>query len=120
MSCAGTAVSFLPLSHVCERVIAYAYLFRGVHVACVERMDDLPQALLEVRPTLSAAVPRGFEKLYANIMQKGHENTGVKRRLFDWAVNIALRSVKWRAYGEHATLGLRFSWDIADRVDYSE
>src|SRR5258708_7296638 len=120
MSSADTAVSFLPLSHVYERVIAYAYLFRGVQVAYVERMDDLPQALLEVHPTLSAAVPRVFEKLYANIMQKGHENTGVKRRLFDWAVNVALRSVKWRAYGEHASLGLRICWDIADRVVYSK
>src|SRR6266436_9571383 len=99
MSPDDTAVSFLPLSHVYERVIDYAYLFRGVHVAYVERMDDLPQALLEVHPTLSAAVPRVFEKLYANIMQKGHENTGVKRRLFDWAIGVAQRSVKWRAYG---------------------
>ncbi len=65
MSPDDTAVSFLPLSHVYERVIDYAYLFRGVHVAYVERMDDLPQALLEVRPTLSAAVPRVFEKLFA-------------------------------------------------------
>src|SRR5712672_4281228 len=120
MSPDDTAVSFLPLSHVYERVIAYAYLFRGVHVAYVERMDDLPQALLEVHPTLSAAVPRVFEKLYANIMEKGHENTGMKRRLFDWAINVALRSVKWRAYGEHAPLGLRISWDIADRVVYSK
>src|SRR5260370_27561537 len=83
-------------------------------------MDDLPQAWLEARPALSAAVPRVFEKLYANIMQKGHENRGVKRSLFDWAIGVAQRSVKWRAYGEHAPLGLRISWDIADRVVYSK
>ena len=115
-----TAVSFLPLSHVYERVIDYGYLFRGVHVAYVERMEDLPQALLEVHPTLSAAVPRVFEKLYANIMQKGHENTGVKRRLFDWAIGVAKRSVKWRAYGERAPLNLRVLWNIADRVVYKK
>src|SRR6202790_2287351 len=85
MSTADTAVSFLPLSHVYERVIAYAYLFHGVPIAYVERMEDLPQALLEMHPTLSAAVPRVFEKLYANIMQKGMVNTGVSRKLFDWA-----------------------------------
>jgi long-chain acyl-CoA synthetase len=120
MSSADTAVSFLPLSHVYERVIAYAYLFRGVHVAYVERMDDLPQALLEVHPTLAAAVPRVFEKLYANIMQKGREATGVKRWLFDWAIGVALRSVRWRAYGGHASLGLRIRWRIADLVVYSK
>jgi long-chain acyl-CoA synthetase len=120
MSPDDTAVSFLPLSHVYERVIDYAYLFRGVHIAYVERMEDLPQALLEVHPTLSAAVPRVFEKLYANIMQKGHENTGVKRRLFDWAMGVAQRSVKWRAYGERASLSLGILWNIADRVVYSK
>jgi long-chain acyl-CoA synthetase len=120
MSPADTALSFLPLSHVYERVIAYSYLFRGVSVAYVERMEDLPQALVEVHPTLAAAVPRVFEKLYANIMQKGHANTGLKRRLFDWAMGIARRSVKWRAYGERAALGRRICWDIADRVVYAK
>jgi long-chain acyl-CoA synthetase len=120
MTPADTAVSFLPLSHVYERVIAYAYLFKGVPVAYVERMDDLPQALLEVRPTLAAAVPRVFEKTYANIMQKGHENTGVKRRLFDWAVRVARDSVRWKAYGEQAPLALRIKWKIADRAVYSK
>jgi long-chain acyl-CoA synthetase len=120
MTPADTALSFLPLSHVYERVIAYAYLFKGVPVAYVEQMDNLPQALLEVRPTLAAAVPRVFEKTYANIMQKGHENTGWKRKLFDWAVRVARNSVRWKAYGEHAPLGLRLRWGIADRVVYTK
>jgi long-chain acyl-CoA synthetase len=120
MSPDDTAVSFLPLSHVYERAIDYAYLFRGVRIAYVERMEDLPQALLEVHPTLSAAVPRVFEKLYANIMQKGHENTALKKRLFDWAIGVAKRSVKWRAYGERASPSLGILWGIADRVVYSK
>ncbi len=120
MNPADTSVSFLPLSHVYERAIAYAYLFRGVQVAYVEHMDDLPRALLEIHPTLSAAVPRVFEKTYANIMQKGHANTGAKRRLFDWAVRVAHDSVRWKAYGESANLGLRVRWEIADRIVYSK
>ncbi len=117
---ADTAVSFLPLSHVYERVTAYAYLFRSVPVAYVERMDDLSQALLEVHPTVSAAVPRVFEKLYANIMQKGHANTGLKRRFFDWAMGVAREAVRWKAYGGHASFPLRLRWGIADRVVYSK
>ncbi len=120
MTPADSAVSFLPLSHVYERVIAYAYLFKGVPVAYVERMEDLPQALVEVRPTLAAAVPRVFEKTYANIMQKGHENTGLKLKLFNWAVRVARDSVRWRAYGERAPLATRIRWGIADRVVYSK
>jgi long-chain acyl-CoA synthetase len=120
MTPADTAVSFLPLSHVYERVIAYSYLFRGVHVAYVEQMDNLPQALLEIHPTISAAVPRVFEKTFANIMQKGQANTGMKRRLFDWAVRVARDSVRWKAFGESAPLGLRIRWRIADRVVFSK
>jgi long-chain acyl-CoA synthetase len=117
---ADQAVSFLPLSHVYERVTAYAYLFHGVPVAYVERMEDLPQALLEVHPTLAAAVPRVFEKLYANIQQKGHESTGLKRRIFSWAMRVARESVRWKAYGEEAPSRLHFRWKIADRIVYSK
>jgi long-chain acyl-CoA synthetase len=120
MSPADRAVSFLPLSHVYERVTAYAYLFHGVPIAYVERMEDLPQALLEVHPTLAAAVPRVFEKLYANIMQKGNESTGLKRRIFDWAVRVAKESVRWKAYGEDAPSGLSLRWKIADRIVYAK
>jgi long-chain acyl-CoA synthetase len=120
MTPADRAVSFLPLSHVYERVTSYAYLFHGVSVSYVERMDDLPQALLEVHPTLAAAVPRVFEKLYANIMQKGHEATGTKRRIFDWAMRLARESVRWKAYGQSASTGLRLRWKIADRIVYAK
>jgi len=120
MTPADTAVSFLPLSHVYERVIAYSYLFRGVHVAYVEQMDNLPQALVEVRPTLSAAVPRVFEKTYANIIQKGQANTGLKRWLFDWAVGVARESQRWKAHAEPAPWALRFKWRVADRVVFSK
>ena len=120
MSPADKAVSFLPLSHVYERVTAYAYLFHGVQVAYVERMDDLPQALMEVHPTLAAAVPRVFEKLYANVMQKGHASTGSKLRIFDWAVRVARESVRWKAYGEDAPSWLHLRWKIADRIVYSK
>jgi long-chain acyl-CoA synthetase len=120
MNPADTVVSFLPLSHVYERTNAYAYLFQGVQIAYVEQMDNLPQALLEIRPTLSAAVPRVFEKTYANILQKGHANTGVKRRLFEWAVGVARDAIRWKAHGETAGAGLRLRWAIADRVVFSK
>ena len=120
MTPADRAVSFLPLSHVYERVTAYAYLFHGVPIADVERMEDLPQALLEIHPTLAAAVPRVFEKLYANIFQKGRESTGAKRRIFDWAMRVAREAVRWKAYGEDAPHWLHLRWKIADRIVYSK
>jgi len=120
MSPADQAVSFLPLSHVYERVTAYAYLFNGVQIAYVERMEDLPQALLKVRPTLAAAVPRVFEKLYANVLQKGRESKGSKRKIFDWAMRVAQESVRWKAYGEEAPSWIHFRWKVADRIVYAK
>jgi len=120
MAPSDRAVSFLPLSHVYERVTGYAYLFRGVSISYVERMEDLPQALLEVHPTLAAAVPRVFEKLYANILQKGHESAGIKRNIFDWAMRAAHDSIRWKAYGEGASAGLRLRCKIADRIVFAK
>jgi long-chain acyl-CoA synthetase len=120
MNPADRAVSFLPLSHVYERVTAYAYLFHGVPVNYIERMEELPLAFLEAHPTLSAAVPRVFEKLYANILQKGNEAKGAKRKIFDWAIRTARESVQWKAYGASAPAGLRFRWKVADRIVYSK
>ncbi len=114
------AVSFLPLSHVYERVTAYAYLFHGVPVAYVERMEDLPQALLEIQPTLAAAVPRVFEKLYANVLQKGREATGEAPNFSIGLCAWLATSVRWKAYGRRAPTGLHIRWKIADRIVYSK
>jgi long-chain acyl-CoA synthetase len=69
---------------------------------------------------LAAAVPRVFEKLYANIGQKGREATGVKRKIFDWAMRIAHDAVRWKAYGEDASYTMNVRWELANRIVYSK
>ncbi|HTR46717.1 MAG TPA: long-chain fatty acid--CoA ligase [Verrucomicrobiae bacterium] len=120
MTPADLALSLLPLAHVYERTIDYGYLFRGVPIAYVEQMELVAEYLLEVRPTIMAAVPRFYEKIYANIVAKGRETGGVKRNIFDTAMRIAAESVPWRAYGKPAPLGLRLRWHVADRIVYSK
>jgi long-chain acyl-CoA synthetase len=112
------ALSFLPLSHVYERIMDYAYLFQGISLAYVERIEEVQRALVEVRPTLTAAVPRFFEKFYANVMEAGHRATGLRRWLFGWAMEVAERAVPWRAYGQPASLGTRLAWDLANGLVY--
>ncbi|MGH9747034.1 MAG: AMP-dependent synthetase/ligase [Candidatus Acidiferrales bacterium] len=114
------ALEFLPLAHVYERIAGYSYLFNGVSIAYLERIEDVPQALLEVHPTIAAAVPRFFEKIYANILEKGHRESGIKRSIFDWALRVAEQSVPWRAYGKSASRGLRLQWRVADALVYSK
>ncbi len=114
------ALSFLPLAHVYERIADYACLFHGVAIAYVPRMEDVPQALLEVHPTIGSAVPRFFEKIYANILDKGHHESGLKRKIFDWALKVAAQAVPWRAYGKNASFGLKARWRIANALVYSK
>jgi long-chain acyl-CoA synthetase len=113
-------LEFLPLAHVYERTLGYVYLFNGVSIAYVDAMEKLPQALLEVKPTLAGAVPRVFEKLYANIIEKGHRETGGKRKIFDWALRVAGDSVSWKAYGKSASVGLKLRWWLADKLVYTK
>src|SRR5574341_1480045 len=88
-------LSFLPLAHVYERLIDYGYLFRGVTVAYVERPELVQSALLEVRPTIMAAVPRVFEKVYATVMEKGKRATGWRGRVFERAMRVVQDAVPW-------------------------
>ncbi len=114
------ALEFLPLAHVYERTAAYSYICNGVAIAYLERIEDVPQALLEVHPTVTCAVPRFFEKIYANILEKGGRESGIKRNIFDWALRVAEESVPWRAYGKIASPGLKLRWRIADALVYSK
>ena len=113
-------LSFLPLSHVYERAIDYGYIFRGVPVAYVERMEDVSQALLEVHPTIVAAVPRFFEKVYSNIFEKARREAGVKRRIFEWATRVARAATPWRAYGRSISPWTKLQWEVANALVYSK
>jgi long-chain acyl-CoA synthetase len=114
------ALEFLPLAHVYERTAAYSYICNGVAIAYLERIEDVPQALLEVHPTVTCAVPRFFEKIYANILEKGHRESGIKRNIFDWSLRVAEESVPWRAYGKNASPSLKLRWHVADALVYSK
>jgi long-chain acyl-CoA synthetase len=114
------AVSFLPLAHVYGRMLDYVYLFHGCPVAYVDVVENVAQALVEVKPTILAAVPRFFEKIYARLMEKGSKETGAKRKLFDWAMQTAHRSANWRTSGGKASPGLKLEWVLANRLVYSK
>lgn len=83
------ALSFLPLNHIFERMVTYIYLFSGTTIYYAESMDTIGDNLKEVKPTLFTTVPRLLEKVYEKIMLKGMELTGVKRKLFFWAHDLA-------------------------------
>jgi long-chain acyl-CoA synthetase len=120
MLASDLALSMLPLAHIYERTADYSYFFRGVSIAYLAQLENAAQALLEVRPTITAAVPRFYEKIYASVIEKGHRETGVKRQIFDWALGVAAKAVPWRAYGKPASTGVKARWWIADKLVYSK
>jgi long-chain acyl-CoA synthetase len=114
------AISFLPLAHVYGRTLDYLYLFQGVPIAYVEAVENVAQALQEIRPTVMAAVPRVFEKIYAKLMEQGSAHTGITKRIFSWAIEVAQRSAPWRCGESSASPLLKIEWAIADNLVYSK
>ncbi|HEX6132952.1 MAG TPA: long-chain fatty acid--CoA ligase [Longimicrobiales bacterium] len=109
-------LSFLPLSHVFQRMVDFLLFAAAVPIAYVPVMDDVPRALQEVGPTIVVAVPRVYEKLYAKVLSV----TGVQRRIVLWARKVALDWAALRLGGEGIPPGLRAKHAIADRLVYAK
>jgi long-chain acyl-CoA synthetase len=85
------SLSFLPLSHVYERMVSYYYQSKGVSIYYAENMGTIGDNLKELSPSVFVAVPRVIEKTYDKIIAKGKDLTGIKKQLFFWAVNLGYR-----------------------------
>ena len=84
----GKALSFLPVCHVYERMLLYLYQLVGVSIYFAESLDTIGDNLKEVKPQVFTAVPRLLEKVYDKIIAKGNDLTGIKKKLFFWAVEL--------------------------------
>ena len=82
------ALSFLPICHVYERMLTYLYQYVGVSIYFAESLETIGDNLKEVKPEVFTAVPRLLEKVYDKIIAKGSDLTGIKRKLFFWAVEL--------------------------------
>ncbi|WP_276090822.1 long-chain fatty acid--CoA ligase [Pedobacter sp. JY14-1] len=82
-------LSFLPLSHIFERMVVYLYMYGNVSVYYAESMDTIVADIQDVKPNVFSTVPRLLEKVYEKIMERGKALTGIKRSLFFWSVGLA-------------------------------
>ncbi len=82
-------LSFLPLNHIFEKTCSYIYLFSGISIYYAESLESIGDNLREVSPDGFTTVPRLLEKVFERIMAKGNELSGIKRKLFYWAVDLA-------------------------------
>ena len=81
-------LSFLPLNHIFEKVASYIYMYSGMSIYYAESLDTIGDNLKEISPDAFSTVPRLLEKVFEKIMIKGEELTGIKRKLFFWAVAL--------------------------------
>jgi len=115
-----TALSFLPLSHVLERMVMFTYVYRGSTVAFAESVEAVAQNLVEVRPHLMVSVPRVFEKIYAKVMDQVLTSPALRRKIFFWALKVGKAAAALKLAGKPIPGGLAFKRSIAAKLVFSK
>lgn len=111
------AISFLPLNHIYERMLVYLYLYRGPAIYYAESIETIGENIREVQPHIFSCVPHLLQKVYNRITGKGAELTGIKRKLFFWAIELA-EKFEIRPGGNSWWYGVKLS--IANKIIFSK
>lgn len=109
-------LSFLPICHIFERVLIYIYQYAGTEIYFAEGLDKIGDNAKEIKPNLMSVVPRLLEKVYDKIMAKAEELTGIKQKLFYWAVELG---EIWEPYGANGWW-YEFKLSIARKLIFSK
>ena len=102
-------LTFLPPCHAYERIVIYCYLNLGISTYFAEGLEKIGDNITEVKPDIMTAVPRIMEKVYEKITKKGSTLTGTKRKIFDWAIEVAAEyepDASKRSFGYNMKLAL--------------
>jgi len=114
-------LSFLPLSHIFERMVGhYVTLHAGVIINYATSNDTVAAELMEVRPSFLASVPRLYEKIYARVVEGAMSAGGPKRAIFEWARATGETYLEYTLNRRRVPLGLRAGMAVADKLVYSK
>ena len=114
-------LSFLPLSHIFERMAGhYLMLHTGTSIAYAESIDTVPINMQEVKPSLVLSVPRLYEKMYARVLENALAGSAVKKRIFFWARRVADRWADEKLAGREPGGLLGVQYRIAQRLVFSK
>jgi long-chain acyl-CoA synthetase len=114
------ALSFLPLSHIFERMGDYLMFATGSSIAYAQGLDTVPINMQEVRPTMVFSVPRLYEKMYARVLQNALSGGFVKRRIFLWARAVAENWADVTLAGKKPNALLARKYAIAQKLVFSK
>lgn len=115
-----TGLSFLPLSHVLERMVTFSYLYKGCSIAYAERIETIAENLLEIRPHVMVSVPRVLEKFYSKVMDNVLSSSALKRRIFYWAVKVGKDWGQKKLFNQSISGMLRFKKNLAHKLVFSK
>lgn len=110
------ALSFLPICHIFERMLTYLYQYYGISIYFAESIDKISDNLKEVHPHVMSVVPRLLEKVYDKIYAKGADLTGIKKKLFFWALDLGMN---YKPYKENGFI-YEFKLKIARKLIFSK
>lgn len=108
-------LSFLPLSHVFERLVDYGYLYKGATIA-FSSVEKLLKHFAEIRPTVAASVPRVFEVIQEKILLRLHSSSSIKKALFHWGMGIGRKRGDFVLEGREPPLHLKLLFLVAKRI----
>ncbi len=109
-------MSFLPLSHVFERMLDFSYMYKVATIAYAESIERLSANFLEINPTCFGAVPRVYEKVYDRIRGKAEAGGFLKKKIFTWASGVARRKAECEDRGDTLPRGLARQARLADAL----
>ncbi len=110
------SLSFLPLSHVLERMTTYCMLSKGGSVAYGGGVETVADDLVDFRPTVMISVPRLFEKMYARIMDQVLAGSGLRKRLFFWSLRAGRQRARRVVEGKKVPRRLALQYSLARRL----
>jgi len=114
-------LSFLPLSHVLERMAGfYTTLSSGVGIAYAQRMDTVPVDILDVKPTIMISVPRLYEKIYAKVLSMAMSAGFPRKNIFFWARNLGMAAAEMQVAGKQPSAWMKFRLKIADALVFKK
>ncbi|HAR36105.1 MAG TPA: long-chain fatty acid--CoA ligase, partial [Acidobacteria bacterium] len=115
-----TALSFLPLSHVLERMCTFAWIYVGATIAYAESVDTVAQNLVEARPTIMVSVPRLFDKFYARVIDNVLSSSSLKKKIFFWALKVGRKHAQKKINKEGISFWLKFRYRLAYKLVFSK
>ena len=116
----GVMLSFLPLSHIFERMVLYLCLYRGVQINYASGIETVAADIQDVHPTLMSTVPRLLEKIYARMHKNAADGGRLKKRIFDWSLKVARRSAQLSTMGKPLPPLLQLQGEIADQLVFAK